>query len=80
MKILVLKGYMWATICSRCASLVTLVDEDTDLDSMVTHFNKAVSDSADELLCKQRQTRKPWVTPEILELCDQIRDLKKQRN
>ena len=56
-----------------------LVDEDADLDSMVTHFNKAVTDTAAELLGKQRRKRKPWVTPEILDLCDQRRDLKKKR-
>ena len=61
------------------APLATLVDEDADLDSMVTHFNKAVTDTATELLGKQRQKRKPWVTPEILDLCDQRRDLKKKR-
>ena len=32
-----------------------------------------------ELLGKQRRKRKPWVTPEILDLCDQRRDLKKKR-
>ena len=68
-----------ATIGSRFASLATLVDEDADLDSMVTHFNKAVNDTAAELLGKQRRKRKPWVTPEILDLCDQRRDLKKNR-
>ena len=57
----------------------TLVDEDADLDSMVTHFNKTVTDTAAELLGKQRRKRKPWVTPEILDLCDQRRDLKKKR-
>ena len=60
-----------ATIGGRFAPLATLVDEDADLDSMVTHFNKAVTDTAAELLCKQRRKRKPWVTPEILDLCDQ---------
>ena len=66
-----------AIIGGRFAPLATLVDEDTDLDSMVTHFNKAVTDTAAKLLGKQR--RKPWVTPEILDLCDQRRDLKKKR-
>ena len=56
-----------------------LADEDADLDSMVTHFNKAVTDTAAELLDKQRRKRKPWVTPEILDLCEQRRDLKKKR-
>ena len=68
-----------ATIGGRFAPLATLVDEDADLDSMATHFNKAVNDTAAELLGKQRRKRKSWVTPEILDLCDQRRDLKKTR-
>ena len=35
--------------------------------------------TAAELLGKQLRKRKPWVTPEILDLCDQRRDLKKKR-
>ena len=35
-------------------SLATLVDEDADLDSMITHFNKTVADTAAERLGKQR--------------------------
>ena len=53
-----------ATICGRFAPLAVLVDENADLDSMVTHFSKAVTDTAAELLGKQRRKRKPWVTPE----------------
>ena len=41
-----------ATIGGRFAPLATLVDEDAELDSMVTHFNKAVTDTAAELLGK----------------------------
>ena len=52
---------------------------EADLDSMVTHFNKAVTDTAAELLGKQRRKRKPWVTPEILDLCDHRLDLEKKR-
>ena len=63
----------------RFAPLATLVDEDADLNSMITHFIKAVTDTAAELLGKQRRNRKPWVTHEILDLCDQRRDLKKKR-
>ena len=68
-----------AIIGGRFASLTTLADEGADLDTMVTRFNKAVTDTAAELLGKQRQKRKPWVTPEILDLCDQRRHLKKKR-
>ena len=46
---------------------------------MVTHFNKAVTDTTAELLGKQRRKRKPWVTSEIFDLCDNRRDLKKKR-
>ena len=67
-----------ATVGGRFALLATLVDEDVDLDSMV-HFNKPVTNTAAELLGKQRRERKPWDTPEILDLCDQRRDLKKKR-
>ena len=74
----VIKAFQ-ATVGDRFAPLATLVDEDADLDSMVTHFNKTVTDTAAELLSKQRWKRKPWVTPEILDLCDQRRDVKKKR-
>ena len=53
-----------ATIGGRFAPLAILVDEDADLGSMVTHFSKTVTDTAAELLGKQRRKRKPWVTPE----------------
>ena len=46
----------------RFAPLAMLVDKDTALDSMVTHFNKAVTDTVAELLGKQRRKRKPWPT------------------
>ena len=39
-----------ATLGGRFAPLAMLVDEDADLDSMVTHFSKAVTDTAAELL------------------------------
>ena len=68
-----------ATVGGRFAPLATLVDKDAYLDFMFTHFNKAVTDTAAELLGKQRRKRKPWVTPEVLDLCDQRRDLKKKR-
>ena len=65
-------------IYGRFVPLAMLVDETAVLDSMVTHFNKAVTDLAAELLGKQDRMRKPWVTTEILDLYGQRRDLKKQ--
>ena len=37
-----------ATIGGRFTPLATLVDEEADLDFMVTHFNKAVTDTASQ--------------------------------
>ena len=68
-----------ATIGGRFAPLATLVDKDDDLDFMVTHFIKAVTDTAAELLGKQCRKRKSCVTPEVLDLCDQRRDLTKTK-
>ena len=68
-----------ATKVGRFAPLATLVDEDADLDSMVTHFYKAVTDTAAELVGKQCWNGKPCVTNEIIVFCEQRRDLKKKR-
>ena len=68
-----------ATTGGRSAPLAMLVDEDVDLDSMVTHFNKAVTDTVAELLGKQCRKRKPWVMPEILDLCDQRQPDEKEK-
>ena len=56
-----------------------LKDLISDFIFYVTHFNKVVTDTAAGRLGKQRRKRKPWVNPEILDLCDQRRDLKKKR-
>ena len=46
---------------------------------MTNIFNSAMTDAATELLGKRRPTKKPWVTPELLNLCDRRRDMKKNR-
>ena len=46
------------------------VDEDADLDSNVTHYNKTKTDTAVELLGKQCRKRSPWVTTMIIGPCD----------
>ena len=63
------------TIGAWFATLAKLVEDDTDLDFMVTNFNKAVADTAAELLSKQRRERKTCITAEVFDLCDQSRDL-----
>ena len=49
------------------------------MDSMVTTFNTAVTETASEILCKHRQKKKTWVTAETLNLCDKRRELRKKR-
>uniref|UniRef100_UPI0025DCD21A hypothetical protein n=1 Tax=Thiolapillus sp. TaxID=2017437 RepID=UPI0025DCD21A len=54
-------------------------NDDTDIDSMITTFNTAVTETASEILSKHRQKKKPWITAEILDLCDKRRELRKKR-
>ena len=46
---------------------------------MITTVNTAVTETAGEILGKHRQKKKPWITAEILDLCDKRRDLRKKR-
>ena len=49
------------------------------MDTMITTYNTAVTDAASEILVKERRRKKPWVTKDVLDLCDERRDLKKKR-
>ena len=51
-----------------------------DIDSVTDKFNNAIQETASEILGKERKKIKPWVTDEILDLCDKRRDLKPQRH
>ena len=39
----------------------------------------SLTDAASEILGKERRRKKPWVTKDVLDLCDERRDLKKRR-
>ena len=47
-----------AMIGGRVAPLTIMSNEDTDIDSMITIFNTAVTDTASEILGKHRQKKK----------------------
>ena len=66
-------------IGGKFAPLTIMNNEDTDLDSMITTFNTAVTETASEILGKHRQKKKPWITAEILDLCNKRREVKKKR-
>ena len=66
-----------ATIGGKFAPLIGL--SDVDMDIMITTYTTAVTDAASEILWKERRRKKPWVTKDVLDLCDESRDLKKKR-
>ena len=68
-----------ATIGVKFAPLIGLSDEDMDMDTMITTYNTAVTNAASKILGKERRRKKPWVTKDVLDLCDERRDLKKKR-
>ena len=55
-------------------------DEDTDINTMITTCNTAVTDAASEIIGQERRRKKKraWVTRDVLDLCDERRDLKKK--
>ena len=48
-----------AMICGRFAPLTIMSNEDTDIDSMITTFNTAVTETASEILGRHRQKKNP---------------------
>ena len=55
-------------------------NEDTDMASMITIFNTAVTETASEILGKYHQKKKKtWVTAEVLDLHNKMRKLRKKR-
>ena len=46
---------------------------------MITTNNTAVTDAASDILGEECRRKKPWVTIDVLDLCDERRDLKTKR-
>ena len=59
-----------ATIGGKFAPLIGLCDEDMDMDTMITTYSTAVTDAASKILGKERRRKKPWVTKDVLDLCE----------
>ena len=66
-------------IGGRFVPLTIMSNEDADIESMITTFNTAATETASEILGKHRQKKKPWITADILDLCDKRRELRKKR-
>ena len=50
-----------------------------DINTMITTYNTAVTDATSEIHATERSRKKPRVTRDVLDLCDERRDLKKKR-
>ena len=68
-----------ATIRGKFAPRIGQKDDDMYIDTMITTYNTAMTDTAGEILGKQRQRKKPRITKDVLDLYDESRDLKKSR-
>ena len=50
-------------------------NKDTDIDSLITTFNTAVTETASKIFGKHRQKGgKTWVTAEILDQCNKSKE------
>ena len=68
-----------AAIGGEFAPLIGLKDGDMDIDTMITTYNTAETDAASEILWKERRRKNPWITKDVLDLCNERKDLKKKR-
>ena len=55
-----------AMIGGRFAPLTIMSNEDTDIDSMITTFNTALTETASEILGKHRQKKNPGSLQKLL--------------
>ena len=53
-------------------------NENADMASMITTFNIAVTETVGEILGKHREKKRPWVSANIVDLCNKRRELKKK--
>ena len=73
---MIMKGFVqWWEI----APLIGLRDEDMNINAMISTYNTAVTDAASEILGKEHRRKKPWVTKDVLDPCDERRYFKKKR-
>ena len=71
-------GTFQATIGWKFAPLINLREHDIDIYSMITIFITAVTETAREIIVKERLREKPWVIRDVLGLCNEKRGMKKK--
>ena len=55
-------------------------NENADMASMITSFNIAMTETVGEILGKHRQKKRPWVSANIVDLCNKRRELKRKHS
>ncbi|KAK2177324.1 hypothetical protein NP493_607g01004 [Ridgeia piscesae] len=68
-----------AMIGGKFAALTILDGDGIDMETLIDTFSIAVTNTASEILGKHRPVKKPWVTADLLDLCDKRRELKKKK-
>ena len=68
-----------ATIGGKFTPLLALENQDIETDALINSFNTAVTETANNVPGKHRPAKKPWVTDNILKLCDKRRELRQRR-
>ena len=63
-------------IGGRFPPLTVMSNDDTDIDSMITNFNTAVTETASEIRGKHRQKKKHCITAERFDLWDKRRQVR----
>ena len=58
---------------------VALCVLDSDVDNLTYSLKEGLLSTAEEVLGKRRKKIQPWVTKEVLDQCDQRRQLKQQK-
>ena len=67
-----------STLGERIQPLIEDVGK-SDINVTIAAFNKAITETAKEKLGRRQQPKKPWVTKDILDLCDKRRGLKNKK-
>ena len=68
-----------AMIGGKFTSLTILEEENTNIETLTSNFNNAMTDTASVILGRHHHKKKPWVTTELPDMCDKRRVLKKGR-
>ena len=55
-------------------------NQDTKINALINSFNTTVTETANNILGKHQPAKKPWVTDNILELCNKWRELKQKKS